>query len=289
MKCVEESHNKRVYQESSVGFLGSLATFVFICFFAFIPFMALSSIWSSQGERRFTCFRVDQSTVNCEVSFQPFLPLPSQTTLHIDVRGAAVKTEIVEDDDGERTERYYVTLEKPTGETPAWLAFGESEAQELARRVDSFVNSTESRLLIDIDRFHLLELVFAILYSLLPGLFLALLLWVGALMLKVSFWCRRLTFDRSRYQIQEEHLTPFGSLGRKTYSFGDVQQILVQAKRNFVEFFSVEVKLQSRKPLLSVCYTDKEPEARAEAEKLGQLLGRPVILLETKKSDCSDC
>jgi hypothetical protein len=106
MKCVEESHNKRVYQEPpkylSFGLL-----------LAFIPLYASTLLWLHQGDRHFTCFRVAQSAVNCEVFFQPLLPLPSTTELYKDVRGAGTKTEIETDEDGDRTTYYYVTLKTP--------------------------------------------------------------------------------------------------------------------------------------------------------------------------------
>lgn len=106
----------------------------------------------------------------------------------------------------------------------------------------------------------------------------------GIFTLISALWRRRVTLDSSLYQIQEEYLTPFGSRGQKTYSFRDVQQVTVQARTDSDgdTSFSVEVTLQSQKPLLSI-FSSSEREARAEAEKLGQLLGRPVILLETKK------
>jgi hypothetical protein len=76
MKCVEESHNKRVYQEP----LKDLS-FGYFCLHplsvAFIPLSASTLLWLHQGDRHFTCFRVAQSAVNCEVFFQPLLPLPS--------------------------------------------------------------------------------------------------------------------------------------------------------------------------------------------------------------------
>jgi hypothetical protein len=51
---------------------------------------------------------------------------------------------------GDRTTHYdyYVTLKTPAGEQVAWSASSEREAQELARRVQSFVNGTESQLLV---------------------------------------------------------------------------------------------------------------------------------------------
>jgi hypothetical protein len=94
-----------------------------------------------------------------------------------------------------------------------------------------------------------------------------------------ALWRRRLTLDSSLYQIQEEYLTPFGSRGQKTYSFRDVQQVTVHADS---EGFTVKVTLQSQKPLLSI-FSSSEREARAEAEKLGQLLGCPVIFLRGNK------
>jgi len=284
MKCVKESHNKRVYQEPPKD-LKDLSSGLLL---AFIPLSFLTVLWLHQGDRRFTCFRVDQSAVNCEVFFQPLLPLPSTTELYKDVRGAGTKTEIkTERDQTKRTTRYkkkyyyYVTLKTPAGERKAWSASSEKEAQELARRVQSFVNGTESQLLVDSDKFDLGDLVIAILFSLISLLFLL----IGVSVLISALWRRRVTLDSSLYQIQEEYLTPFGSRGQKTYSFRDVQQVTVRARTDSDgdTSFSVEVTLQSQKPLLSIS-SGGESEARAEAKKLGQLLGRPVIFLRETKS-----
>lgn len=273
MKCVEESHNKLVYQEKKVSCLGPFLTFMFL------PFLALE--WFSLGDRHFTCFRVDQSAVNCEVFFQPLLPLPSTTELYKDVRGAGTKTEItrVKRNPAKGTgtthyKYYYVTLKTSAGEQIAWSASSEREAQELARRVQSFVNGTESQLLVYSSKPSVALMIIISLLVLSPGIFT----------LISALWRRRVTLDSSLYQIQEEYLTPFGSRGQKTYSFRDVQQVTVQARTDSDgdTSFSVEVTLQSQKPLLSI-FSSSEREARAEAEKLGQLLGRPVILLETKK------
>jgi uncharacterized membrane protein len=261
-----------------------LATFAFISIFAFIPLSALTLLWLHQGDRHFTCFRVDQSAVNCEVFFQPLLPLPSTTKLYKDVRGAGTKTEIETDEDGDRTTYYYVTLKTPAGEREAWSASSEREAQELAWRVQSFVNGTESQLLVDSDKFDLGDLVIVILFPS-SSLFSLPFLLIGVSMLISALWRRRVTLDRSLYQIQEEYLTPFGSRGQKTYSFRDVQQVTVQARTDSDgdTSFSVEVTLQSQKPLLSIS-SGGESEARAEAEKLGQFLGCPVIFLRETKS-----
>jgi hypothetical protein len=95
------------------------------------------------------------------------------TTLYKDVREAGTKTEIETDEDGDRTTYYYVTLKTPAGEREAWSASSESEAQELARRVQSFVNGTESQLLVDSDKFDLGDLVIVILLSLIFPLLIA--------------------------------------------------------------------------------------------------------------------
>ena len=276
MKCVKESPSKRVYQEKVS------CPFPFLTFMS-LPFLAL--VWFSPGDHHFTCFRVDQSAVNCEVFFKPLLPLPSTTKLYKDVRGAGTKTEIETDADGDRTAYYYVTLKTPAGERKAWSASSESEAQELAWRVQSFVNGTESQLLVDSDKFDLGDLVIVILLSLIYSLFSLPFLLIGVSMLISALWRRRVTLDSSLYQIQEEYLTPFGSRGQKTYSFRDVQQVTVQARTDSDgdTSFSVEVTLQSQKPLLSIS-SGGESEARAEAEKLGQFLGCPVIFLRETKS-----
>jgi hypothetical protein len=261
MKCVKESPSKRVYQEE-VSCLGPFLTFMSL------PFLAL--VWFSLGDHHFTCFRVDQSAVNCEVFFQPLLPLPSETTLYENVREAGTKTEIETDEDGDRTTYYYVTLKTPAGEREAWSASSEREAQKLARRVQSFVNGTESQLLVYSSKPSVdLIIIFSLLF-LSPGIFT----------LISALWPYRLTLDSSLYRIQEEYLTPFGLREQKTYSFRDVQQVTVHADS---EGFTVKVTLQSQKPLLSI-FSSSEREARAEAEKLGQFLGCPVIFLRETKS-----
>jgi len=292
MKCVEESHNKRVYQEPLKD-LSFRLLFAFIPLsVAFIPLSASTLLWLHQGDRHFTCFRVAQSAVNCEVFFKPLLPLPSTTKLYEDVREAGTKTEIkrVKRNPAKGTGKthykyYYVTLKTPAGERKAWSASSEREAQELARRIQSFVNGTESQLLVHSDKFDLGDLVIVILLSLIYSLFSLPFLLIGVSMLISALWRRRVTLDSSLYQIQEEYLTPFGSRGQKTYSFRDVQQVTVQARTDSDgdTSFSVEVTLQSQKPLLSIS-SGGESEARAEAEKLGQFLGCPVIFLRETKS-----
>jgi hypothetical protein len=278
MKCVKESPSKRVYQEkvSCLGF--PFLTFMYLLFLALVCF--------SLGDHHFTCFRVDQSAVNCEVFFKRLLPLPSTTKLYKDVRGAGTKTEITRDPT-ERTTHYdyYVTLKTSAGEQVAWSASSEREAQELARRVQSFVNGTESQLLVYSSKPSVNLIIIFFLFFLLPEEEIFTLISAGIVTLILAFWCRHLTFDRSLYQIQEEYLTPFGSRGQKTYSFRDVQQVTVQARTDSDgdTSFSVEVTLQSQEPLLSI-FSSSEREARAEAEKLGQLLGCPVIFLRETKS-----
>jgi hypothetical protein len=283
MKCVKESPSKRVYQEkvSCLGF--PFLTFMYLLFLALVCF--------SLGDHHFTCFRVDQSAVNCEVFFKRLLPLPSTTKLYKDVtsttklykdvRGAGTKTEITRDPT-ERTTHYdyYVTLKTSAGEQVAWSASSEREAQELARRVQSFVNGTESQLLVYSSKPSVNLIIIFFLFFLLPEEEIFTLISAGIVTLILAFWCRHLTFDRSLYQIQEEYLTPFGSRGQKTYSFRDVQQVTVHADS---EGFTVKVRLQSQEPLLSI-FSSSEREARAEAEKLGQLLGCPVIFLQETKS-----
>ncbi|WP_457415300.1 hypothetical protein [Thermostichus sp. OS-CIW-33] len=273
-----------MYQEPPKDLsFGLLLAFIPLSF-AFIPLSVSTLLWLHQGDRHFTCFRVAQSAVNCEVFFQPLLPLPSTTKLYKDVREAGTKTEIETDEDGDRT-TYYVTLKTPAGERKAWSASSESEAQELARRVQSFVNGTESQLLVYSSKPSVNLIIIFFLFFLLPEEEIFTLISAGIVTLILAFWCRHLTFDRSLYQIQEEYLTPFGSRGQKTYSFRDVQQVTVQARTDSDgdTSFSVEVTLQSQEPLLSI-FSSSEREARAEAEKLGQFLGCPVIFLRETNS-----
>jgi len=247
----------------------------------FVSSLFILAIGLSQGDRRFTCYRLDQDTVNCEVVFQPLLPLPKRIDFYYDVRGAGTKTEIQTRTDSEGDEityeAYYVTLITPAGETKAWPAASKSKARQLATKIQSFRMSAESQLLVDSDGFFSEDLLGVTLIALAPA-------GVGvlSLILTLSKKRRRLTFDRSLYQILEEYLTPFGIRGRKTYSFRDVQQVVVERSTDSDgdSYFSVKVELASGEPLLHLSFGFDNGKARAEAEQLGQLLGCPVKLPE---------
>jgi hypothetical protein len=208
------------------------------------------------------------------VVFQPLLPLPKQIEFYYDVRGARVKTETRTDSEGDETTYYYVTLITPAGETKAWSAASESDARQLATKIQSFRMSAESQLLVASDSFNSGDLFAALLLSLPAGM-------VG-LSLIPKLGSRRLTFDRSFYQILEEHLTPFGIRGRKAYSFRDVQQVVVERSTDSDgdSYFSVKVNLALGEPLLYLGFGSDDSKARAEAEQLGQLLGCSVKLPE---------
>lgn len=277
MRCVEQTPGKRVYLEPVVsGAVG--AAFIILLFSSPI---IIPTIGHSEGDRRFTCYRLDQDTVNCEVVFQPLLPLPKQIEFYYDVRGAGTETEIqtLRDSEGDEItyEAYYVTLITPAGETKAWSAASESEARQLATKIQSFRMSAESQLLVASDGFVLEDFLGVALIGLAPTGVVVLLL-ILALIKKR----RRLTFDRSLYQILEEYLTPFGIRGRKTYSFRDVQQVVVERSTDSDgdSYFSVKVELASGEPLLHLSFDSDNGKARAEAEQLGQLLGCPVRLPE---------
>ena len=270
MRCVEQTPSKRVYLEPGFSLLGAGVHFFRVLFFC-------SLIWLLYGDRRFTCYRLDHDTVNCEVVFQPLLPLPKQIEFYYDVKSAGTKTETRRDSEGDETTHYYVTLITPAGETKAWPAASESGARQLATKIQSFRMSAESQLLVASDGFALEDFLGVALIALAPAGVVVLFL-ILALIKKR----RRLTFDRSLYQILEEYLTPFGIRGRKTYSFRDVQQVVVERSTDSDgdSYFSVKVELASGEPLLHLSFGSDNGKARAEAEQLGQLLGCPVRLPE---------
>ncbi len=154
MRCVEQTPSKRVYLEPGVSLLGSVGA-VFVALV--VSSLFILGIGLSQGDRRFTCHRLDQDTVTCEVVFQPLLPLPKQIEFYYDVRGAGAKTEIHtrSDSDGDKItyKAYYVTLITPAGETKAWSTDSESRARQLATKIQSFRMSAESELLVASDGF----------------------------------------------------------------------------------------------------------------------------------------
>ncbi len=271
MQCVEQTPSKRVYREPGASLPEAVARVLILLVF-------ILPVGLFEGDRRFTCYRLDQDTVNCEVVFQPLLPLPKQIEFYYDVRGAGTKTEIRERDET-TYEVYYVTLITPAGETKAWSAASKSEARQLATKIQSFRMSVESELLVASNRF-----VEAVLENLLGSTLFALIVLALAGMAVLSLIAalskkrRRLTFDCSLYQILEEYLTPFGSRGRKTYTFRDVQQVVVERSGN--SYFSVKVELASGEPLLQLSFSSDNGKAREEAEQLGQLLGCPVKLPE---------
>ncbi len=273
MRCVEQTPSKRVYLEPGVPLVAAG-----VISFVAMALCSHSLVWFFQGDRRFTCHRLDQDTVTCEVVFQPLLPLPKQIDFYYDVRGAGIKTETRTDSEGDETTYYYVTLITPAGEREAWSAASESNARQLATKIQSFRMSADGQLLVASDSFDLGDLFVALLVSLPAGT-------VGLLLIRTLIRIsrsRRLTFDRSLYQILEEYLTPFGIRGRKTYSFRDVQQVVVERSTDSDgdSYFSVKVELASGEPLLHLSFGSDNGKARGEAEQLSQLLGCPVKLLE---------
>lgn len=274
MRCVEQTPGKRVYLEPGVSLLEAVGSAFVMLVLSSPPILPIGL---SGGDHRFTCHRLDQDTVTCEVVFQPLLPLPKQIEFYYDVRGAGTKTETRTDSEGDETTYYYVTLITPAGETKAWSAASESEARQLATKIQSFRMSAESQLLVASDGFALEDFLGVALIALAPAGVVVLFL-ILALIKKR----RRLTFDRSLYQILEEYLTPFGIRGRKTYSFRDVQQVVVERSTDSDgdSYFSVKVELASGEPLLHLSFGSDNGKARAEAEQLGQLLGCPVRLPE---------
>jgi hypothetical protein len=215
--------------------------------------------------------------VNCEVVFQPLL-LPKWVRSYYNVRGAKTKTEVQIDFEGDKRTYYYVTLITSAGEKEAWSTASESKARQLATKIQSFQVSAESQLLVDGNTLNLGSLSVLLIVLFLPGM-----LFLLGLLRTVALPRCRLTFDRSLDQILEEYLTPFGIRRRKTYSFRDVQQVVVQSTTDSDgdTFFSIKVQLQSGEPLLYLSFGTDGSKARAEAEQLGQLLRCPVRLPET--------
>jgi len=215
--------------------------------------------------------------VNCEVVFQPLL-LPKWVRSYYNVRGARTKTEVQIDFEGDKRTYYYVTLITSAGEKEAWSTASESEARQLATKIQSFRVSAGSQLLVDGNTLNLGSLSVLLIVLFLPGM-----LFLLGLLRTVALPRCRLTFDRSLDQILEEYLTPFGIRRRKTYSFRDVQQVVVQSTTDSDgdTFFSIKVQLQSGEPLLYLSFGTDDSKARAEAEQLGQLLRCPVRLPET--------
>jgi hypothetical protein len=198
--------------------------------------------------------------------------------LNYNVRGARTKTEVQIDFEGDKRTYYYVTLITSAGEKEAWSTASESEARQLATKIQSFRVSAESQLLVDGNTLNLGSLSVLLIVLFLPGM-----LFLLGLLRTVALPRCRLTFDRSLDQILEEYLTPFGIRRRKTYSFRDVQQVVVQSTTDSDgdTFFSIKVQLQSGEPLLYLSFGTDDSKARAEAEQLGQLLRCPVRLPET--------
>jgi hypothetical protein len=214
--------------------------------------------------------------VNCKVVFQPLL-LPKWVRSYYNVRGARNKTEVQIDFEGDKRTYYYVTLITSAGEKEAWSTASESEARQLATKIQSFQVSAESQLLVARNSPFPEEVYFVIFVS-------GMLILTPIIVLIIDqLRNRRLTFDRSLDRILEEYLTPFGVRKRKTYSFRDVQQVVVQSTTDSDgdTFFSIKVQLQSGEPLLYLSFGTDGSKARAEAEQLGQLLRCPVRLPET--------
>ena len=170
---------------------------------------------------------------------------------------------------------HYVTLTTPQGAIIAWEAYSEAEAQQLAEKIQSFLMSAESQISVVSDSFDLGDLLVSITYSL-----VTLAVFTGIIVAGLTR--RRLTFDRFLDQILEEYLTPFGIRGEKTYSFRDVQQVVVRKSTSSEgsTFFSVEVELHSGETLLRLSFGSDGSKAMVEAEQLGHLLGCPVKLPE---------
>jgi hypothetical protein len=214
--------------------------------------------------------------VNCKVVFQPLL-LPKWVRSYYNVRGARTKTEVQIDFEGDKRTYYYVTLITSAGEKEAWSTASESKARQLATKIQSFQVSAESQLLVARNSPFPEEVYFVIFVS-------GMLILTPIIVLIIDqLRNRRLTFDRSLDRILEEYLTPFGVRKRKTYSFRDVKQVVVESTTDSDgdTFFSIKVRLQSGEPLLYLSFGTDDSKARAEAEQLGQLLRCPVRLPET--------
>jgi hypothetical protein len=270
MRCVEQTPSKRVYLRG-LGVLSVSAIFAL-----FLVLCLCSLTWRFLVDRSFTCYRLDQDMVNCKVVFQPLL-LPKWVRSYYNVRGAKTKTEVQIDFEGDKRTYYYVTLITSAGEKEAWSTASESEARQLATKIQSFRVSAESQLLVARNSPFPEEVYFVIFVS-------GMLILTPIIVLIIDqLRNRRLTFDRSLDRILEEYLTPFGVRKRKTYSFRDVKQVVVESTTDSDgdTFFSIKVQLQSGEPLLYLSFGTDGSKARAEAEQLGQLLRCPVRLPET--------
>ncbi len=280
MQCVTATATQRVYQKPF-----SVFSLIFSLPWLVIPLIAVGAIWSSQGNRFFQCFRDTRSTVNCEVTFQPLLPLPTQTQAYEDVKGAGNKTETTTDMDGDKTTYHYVTLKTVGEEVEVWSARSDSDAQALAARIQAFLKGTEGQLLVD-SRGAAPPGVLLLL-TLFPALFAG----IGILQLFDSLCRRCVTLDRSKRQIHQKYLPPFGFRGQKTVPFGEVQRVAVQVSQDSDgdPIFRVEVqgRSPSSEPLLTLHFLRQEAAARTEAEQLGQFLGCAVALPETLASAAS--
>lgn len=217
MRCVEQTPSKRVYLRG-LGVLSVSAIFAL-----FLVLCLCSLTWRFLVDRSFTCYRLDQDMVNCKVVFQPLL-LPKWVRSYYNVRGARTKTEVQIDFEGDKRTYYYVTLITSAGEKEAWSTASESKARQLATKIQSFQVSAESQLLVDGNTLNLGSLSVLLIVLFLPGM-----LFLLGLLRTVALPRCRLTFDRSLDQILEEYLTPFGIRRRKTYSFRDVQQVVVES------------------------------------------------------------
>jgi hypothetical protein len=216
MRCVEQTPSKRVYLRG-LGVLSVSAIFAL-----FLVLCLCSLTWRFLVDRSFTCYRLDQDMVNCKVVFQPLL-LPKWVRSYYNVRGAKTKTEVQIDFEGDKRTYYYVTLITSAGEKEAWSTASESEARQLATKIQSFRVSAESQLLVARNSPFPEEVYFVIFVS-------GMLILTPIIVLIIDqLRNRRLTFDRSLDRILEEYLTPFGVRKRKTYSFRDVKQVVVQS------------------------------------------------------------
>ena len=85
IKFKEKTSNKLVYEQphNPIGLTICLGFCLApLCFW--VPHLL------SHGDRSFTCYRVDGTTVNCEVVFKPLLPLPQQTSVYTNVKGTRI-------------------------------------------------------------------------------------------------------------------------------------------------------------------------------------------------------
>jgi hypothetical protein len=274
LELKEKNYNKWVYEQphNPIGLSICVAIMLAPLCFTLPPLF-------SYGDRSFTCSRIDKTMVNCEVVFQPLLPLPKQINVYKNVRGARIEKT------GEKNKYYvsYVSLITSEGQEEAWVAKND-EALAIVKDIQIFLKTNQNKLLVDTQSqglWHTIPIIFVSLFVVLvfPG-------GIGLMFLPLILMRHQVIFDRSINQIQKCYVTPFGVREKQTYSLSDIEQVTVDRVEDSEDSsisFSMKVQDKSQKTLLSIYYGTDEMKARTEAYQLGQFLGCPVVLPETNR------